>query len=200
MSRSFEDKFYFENSQYFAIAYAKLFNCKVCLWLDTDYYARDPKKSVRLCHAFVQIVPGLYADAAGGFTQLSCRYHDFEYNEVNIKVCNTLDEAKQILRKLDVPYTDSQTKHEVLEFLSNNVLCFEYDYNKLTNTHNIYKRGGAVITGEDTMEPDTMFFREYSQDKRMLIRCKRHIQQRQFIRMLTGNDAFVPAPNWRRHT
>lgn len=199
MSRSFEDKFDFETSQYFAIAYAKLFKCKVCLWLDTVKNTSNSKQTQCFRQAFVQICPGLYADAFGGFNDISSHYQGYDHNEVNIKVCDTVDEAKQILRKLKVPYTDSAIKQTVLQFLSNNVLCFEYDYNRLTNTSNVYKRGEAVITGVESKEPDTMYFRDYLQDKQIVTVYKKSIQLQQFLKMLTDRSAYVTAENWRKY-
>lgn len=195
----FEDKFDFETSQYFAIAYAKLFNCKVCLWLDTVTNTTNYKKTQYFRQAFVQIYPGLYADAFGGFTDISSHYQGFDHNEVNIKVCDTVDEAKQILRKLKVPYTDPAIKQTILQFLSNNVLCLEYDVNKLLSTCNIFRFGGAVITGEEASEPNTIKFRDYLQDKQIVTVYKKSIQQQQFLKMLTGRTAYVPAENWRKY-
>ena len=195
----FEDKFDFENSQYFAIAYAKLFNCKVCLWLDTVVNTTNSKKTQYFRQAFVQICPGLYADAFGGFTNISSHYQGYDHNEVNVKVCDTIDEAKQILRKLKVPYTDPAIKQTVLQFLSNNVLCFEYDVNKLFNRNHIQKLGEAVITDAEPKEPDTMYFRDYLQDKQIVTVYKKSIQLQQFLKMLTGRSAYVTAENWRKY-
>lgn len=116
------DKYMYGYCQYFALAFAEMFNGKVCLWLDVDYAAPDERHSTRLCHAYVEILDGLYVDAAGAFHNINVRESEFEYNEQHI-VKLSIDNAKKYLRKLGIPYGDTETKREVREFLRNNMLC-----------------------------------------------------------------------------
>lgn len=118
------DKYMHGCCQYFALAFAEMFNGRVCLWLDVDYDAPDEQHSTRLCHAYAEIVDGLYVDAAGAFHNISVRESDFEYNEQHI-VKLSIDDAKKHLRKLGIPYGDTEIKREVREFLRNNTLCLD---------------------------------------------------------------------------
>lgn len=118
------DKYMHGYCQYFAIAFAEMFDGNVCLWLDVDYDAPDEQHSTCLCHAYAELSDGLYVDAMGAFCNISVREDEYEFNEQHI-VRLSVEDAKKQLRKLGVPYGDEKTKREVKEFLHNNMLCLD---------------------------------------------------------------------------
>lgn len=200
--KQFFYEYFYEYSQYFAIAYAKLYNCKICLWTDTDYYAVGTKPIHYLCHAFVQVCPNLYVDAAGAFTQISTRYADFDYNEANIMVCDTVDKAKSVLRKIDVPYTDKEVKHKVQQYLKNNVLCYEiyrnYLQDKKQKMYAVVVSASQVQVGGSTKIPQIYYYRYDAQCKN-LVGTLKTMPAYHFRNSMTGKTSFAPAVDWQKY-
>lgn len=110
--------------QYFALAAYDLLGGTIHLWLDYD----EEMDCQVLCHAFIEIVPGIFLDAYGVFHDISEREDEFEYNEMVI-VSGDSDFAKKVLKDLKVPFTNVQDKKDAREFLRNNELVLKLEMN-----------------------------------------------------------------------
>lgn len=110
--------------QYFALAVNDLLGGTIHLWLDYD----EEMECQVLCHAFTEIVPGIFLDAYGVFHNISQREDEFEYNEMVI-VSGDSAFAKKVLKDLKVPFTNVQHKKDVREFLRNNELVLKLEMN-----------------------------------------------------------------------
>lgn len=115
--------------QYFAIEAAKIFEGKVVLWFDND----EINDRVVLCHAYCEIIPNLYIDALGTFSNVSEREDEFEFNEKNI-FTYTIDEAKEELERLSIPFDNEDDINEARDFLKNNMAVLEIGQNKKMTT------------------------------------------------------------------
>jgi hypothetical protein len=119
---------------YFAIEAAKFFGGKVVLWLDYD----EINDRIILCHAYCEIVPNLYIDALGTFSDIKEREDEFEFNEKNIITYNSIEDAKNELKKLKIPFTTPQDKKEARDFLRNNMAVVRIAHNKCIYPVGIY--------------------------------------------------------------
>lgn len=128
-------------SQYFAIEFAKLFNCKICLWLEED---KIEGKEI-LCHAFAKIANNLYVDAYGVFTHISERYDDVKHKSVKI-VEHTIEETKIRLKMAGVAITKPNIKRNVREYLRNNILLFNININNMNYTVGYYGKSKVANT------------------------------------------------------
>lgn len=126
--------------QYFAIAFAELFNCKVCLWLDYD----EINDREILCHAFAELQPGIFVDAKGVFYDLAERECDFEFNYKKV-VDGTIDEMKAVLKRIKVPFTNTEAKKNAREFLRNNMLTFDLNGQLCGLYYSKYKESVSVV-------------------------------------------------------
>lgn len=116
-SNSFRiDEFEHGYCEYLSLAFAKLYGNKIGVWADIDYDLGDNGKLI-LCHAYNEIISGLYIDANGLFCSIEDISEEFEYNEIYVYTYSTLDEAKVFFKKLKAPYTEKIVKDWIKEFL-----------------------------------------------------------------------------------
>ena len=117
----FDSKRYFgELSHYFAFSFVDIFGGRVCFWLDKD----EETGKDRLVHAFVEVVPCLYADASGFFRNIGEIQGYFSYNDVRIQTFDSIEDAKSFLNMIRVRFTDVQDKRNVREYLKNYMPVF----------------------------------------------------------------------------
>lgn len=175
---------------YFAIEYFNMFGGKICLWLDKD----EINDKEVLCHAFVELAPGLCVDAKGAFRELTERYDDFEFNYVNVVSC-TLEEAKTVLKRLGIKYTDANAKKNAREFLRNNMLTFYVLY---APNHGFYNFGieSHSLEGEPRGHFDRLNVRIYDVTKRKFDSMSHNIFTNVFIDGIEESLGFISNTNW----
>lgn len=131
---NYDKNFYLYNaSQYFAIAFTELFGGKVCLWLDkvdldvdkNSYKEKDISK-VTFYHAFSELTTDTYVDSVGLFNNIYVLEENFKYYDCTrqIIITKTLENTKEFLNTLKVPFKDTEIKRNVREYLRNNILTF----------------------------------------------------------------------------
>lgn len=106
--------------EYLSLAFAKMYGNKIEIWADIDYNIGD-KGMLILCHAYNEIISGLYIDANGIFSSINDIAEEYEYNEIYIYTYDNIDNAKAFFKKTKVPYTEKIVKDWIKEFLSTHV-------------------------------------------------------------------------------
>lgn len=125
MEKQFNEEQYMHGyCHFFAIEIAKKYNGKIYLWLDYD----EDSKQEFLCHAYTEILPGIYVDAKGIFTSIDERKNEFNFNEINI-FSGTIDEICEKLDEIHVSYREPKTTEHIQDFLSNHIITFTILYN-----------------------------------------------------------------------
>ena len=133
---------------FFAIEIAKKYNSQIYLWLDYDIESEQEF----LCHAYTELLPEIYVDALGTFTNIDERKKEFNFNEINI-FTGTIDEICEKLDELHILYREPKITENIQDFLSQNIITFEIkENNKLHDVGFCYtfKDKVAVLEKRDS--------------------------------------------------
>lgn len=169
--------------QYFAIEAAKMFNGKVVLWLDHD----EINDKIVLCHAYCEIVPNLYVDALGTFSNISEREEEFEFNRKMIDTY-TVNEAKEELKRLKIPFTNVEDKKEAREFLRNNMAVVEID---IKNSG--LRPVGIYIKNESFK---SILFLSYMKQENKFLPLIHGLEWNYFVKNIKTHCGFKYCKNW----
>lgn len=168
--------------QYFAIEAAKMFNGKVVLWLDHD----EINDKIVLCHAYCEIVPNLYVDALGTFSNISEREEEFEFNKKKILTC-TINEAKEELKRLKIPFTNVEDKKEAREFLRNNMAVVKIEHNNSIRSVGIYAKNNSF---------KDILFLSYMEKEEKFLPLIHGFGWKYFAKNIKSHEGFKYCKNW----
>lgn len=115
-----------EGSQYFALAYAKEMGGTVILCLD--------RKSNEFVYAFAKICNCFYVDATGGFRTIHEHLQTLNLNDIYEIGEYGVKDAKEYLKKLNVPVTNVEMKCNAREFVRHNRVLFDIMINDSIHT------------------------------------------------------------------
>ena len=177
-----ETKYMHGYCQYFAIEAAKMFNGKVVLWFDYD----EIQDKTVLCHAYCQIIPKLYIDALGTFSDISEREEEFEFNKQNIIICS-IDEAKEELKKLKIPFTNVEDKKEAREFLRNNMAVVTLEHNNSLRQVGIYAKNESF---------KSILFLSYMKQENKFLPLIHGLEWNYFVKNIKTHCGFKYCKNW----
>ena len=119
-----EREYFYKLNPYFALQFAEVYGGKV--YIVTSFNHLERKRE--FVNAFVGFVPGVFIDAKGVFYNVLGRSEDFQYRDADVIKCNSIEEAKSLLKSLKVSYTNAVDKKNVREFFRNNMPTFEVIY------------------------------------------------------------------------
>lgn len=171
--------------QYFAIEAAKLFNGKVVLWLDKD----EINDKTVLCHAYCEIIKGLYIDALGTFSDISEREEEFEFNYKMIDTYS-IDEAKETFKQLKIPFTNVEDKKEAREFLRNNMAVVEL------NIKSSGVRPVGIYAKNESCE--SLLFLSYMKQENKFLPLIHGLGWSYFVKNIKSHEGFKYCKNWYR--
>ena len=183
-----KDEYFYTKSQYFAIEAAKLYNGKVCLWIDSTKHSSNFNMIKILCHAYAKITDDLYVDAYGTFTNIEQRASMFKYGQKEVIEC-TVDEAKGILKEMNVPFTKTEDKRNAREYLRNNVLVFDILFNNEKYTVGLYNHIDAEV-----------HIISYNSTKNIFGKFISRVNANQFVKGITKAYGFKENKGWYHNT
>ncbi len=176
---------------YFAIQVAEMFYGKVCLCFDREY-GKNKDEDIGLVDAFAKIADGFYVDADGAFFNISDRDAYMGKNNKYILEC-TIEEAKQILKKIGISYTNTEMKKNAREFLRNNMLAFYVLYGD-----GYYNFGlcGRIAEGPERGSFDFVLLNSYNSNQNSFGQFVSKIHTNLFIKGINRTYGFIPNKNW----